>query len=284
MKNSIARSLLYAALLCLATKAGAEDLTVNAILVAHKSGATVDGLLGMIQNPANTIAMAPGDLATLRSAGVPEPVLAALTARVTVPPPSAAPVQPDDLRLLEIVRLSKSGISESIVAEQVRQSGRGFKLSVTDLLYLKQNAIPESTIALLMATQDRAPDAPPAGVAGAAVPEELTFQDLVLVRPGFFKRVDRVARAPGQALSWVDGEDPKRNFEFQLNGLEKVWLTCQARTPENFCYQINFQIVEGGKYRFRDVNKESGSNASIVKVMEALRTYFPQLTYGPPDA
>ena len=77
---------------------------------------------------------------------------------------------------------------------------------------------------------------------------------------------------------------PKKNFEFKITGLEKVWFTCQARTPENFCYQINFQIVKGDQYEFRDVNRESGSNASVLKVMEALRKYFPQVAFGTPDA
>ena len=52
--------------------------------------------------------------------------------------------------------------------------------------------------------------------------------------------------------------------EFQINGLKKVWYTCQARTPENFCYRINFEIVKGAKYRFLDGNQESGSNASVL--------------------
>ena len=74
----------------------------------------------------------------------------------------------------------------------------------------------------------------------------------------------------------------KRSAE--LPGLEKVWFTCQSRTPENFCYQINFQIVKGAHYQFRDANQESGSNASVLAVMEALRKYFPQVAFGTPVA
>src|SRR4030095_8638168 len=88
----------------------------------------------------------------------------------------------------------------------------------------------------------------------------------------------------GDLLSWVDGSDPKKNFEFQITGLEKVWFTCQARTPENFCYQINLQIVKGARYRFRGVKQEAGSNASVIKVMDTLRKPFPQIPFGPPDA
>ena len=282
MKRETVRAVLGTALLVLATAAaGAEEVTVNSILIAHRAGATADGIIAVIGNPANTIAMTAGDLVTLRAAGVPEAVVTAIEARAAAPTPPAVPVQPDDPRLVDLVRLVKSGISEAIIAEQVRQSGKAFNLSVNDLLYLKQNGVLESIIGALMATQAAAGAAAPA----PAAPEEMVFDDLVLIRPGFLKK-SRPGRLVmrGDSLAWVDGGDPGKNFEFQITGIEKVWFTCQARTPENFCYQINFQIVKGARYRFQDVNRESGSNASVLKLMDALRRYFPQVAFGPPDA
>ena len=283
MNRTIMRSLFSAALLVLATTAArAEEVTAKSILIAHQSGAAADGIIAMVKNPANTVAVTAGDLVTLRGAGVPEPVMAALEARVASPTPPADSLQPDDPRLVDLVRLIKSGISESIVAEQVRQSGRAFNLSVNDLLYLKQHGVLETIIGALMATRGTAPMAP---VAAAAAPSELSFDGLVEVRSTFFKK-NRPGRLimHGESLAWVDGNDPKNNFEFHISGLEKVWFTCQARTPENYCYQINLQIVKGALYRFRDVNQESGSNTSVVKVMDALRSYFPKVAFGSPDA
>jgi len=283
MKPVVVRFLLGTVLLALATAAGAEEVTVNSILIAHRAGATADGIIAVVNNPANTIAMTAGDLVTLRAAGVPETVITAIEARVAALMPPV-PLQPDDPRLVDLVRLIKSGISESIIAEQVRQSRPAFNLSVTDLLYLKQNGVLESIIGALMATGAGPQAAPGAAGAALAAPEELTFEDLVLV--GSWLRKGRPGRLVmrGDSLAWVDGSDPEKNFEFQITGLEKVWFTCQARTPENFCYQINFQIVKGDRYRFQDVNKESGANTSVLKVMEALRMYFPQLSFGSPDA
>lgn len=223
-----------------------------------------------------------GDPATLRAAGAAPAGMTAIEAPVEEPTPPADPLVPDDARLVDLVRLIKSGLSESIVAEQMRQSGQAYNLSVNDLLYLKQNGVLESTIETLMSTRGGVRAAP--GAAGAA-PVDLTFDDLVQVRSSFMKK-DRSGRLVlrGNSLAWMDGGDPKNNFEFQITGLKKVWFTCQARTPENFCYQINFEIVKGAQYRFRDVNRESGSNASVLKVMEALRLYFPQVVFGAPDA
>jgi hypothetical protein len=269
------------AALLLGTAAGAEELTADSILIAQRAGATADGIIAVVNDPANTIAMTAGDLITLRTAGVSGSVIDAIEARAAAPVPPPVPLEPDDPRLIDLVRLVQSGISESIIAEQVRQSGRPFNLSVNDLLYLKQNGVLESIIAALMATQAAA------GASGAplAVPQELAFDDLVLIRPGFLRksRAGRLVMG-GDTLAWVDGDDPKKNFEFQISGLEKVWFTCQARTPENFCYEINFEIVRGARYRFRDVNQESGSNVSITKVMDALRMYFPEVAFGAPGS
>jgi hypothetical protein len=262
--------------------AGAEELTVNSILTAHRSGARADGIIAVVNNPANSVAMTAGDLDTLRAAGVPETVIMAIEDRVAAPAPPPVQFQPDDPRLVDLVRLIKSGISESIIAEQVRQSNPAFNLSVTDLLYLKQNGVLESIIGALMATRAASPAAPGA-VAAQASPRELVFDDLVFVKSMRKSRSGRLVMQ-GDSLAWVDGDDPEKNFDFQITGLEKVWFTCQARTPQNFCYQINFQIVKGDLYRFREVNQDSGSNASVLKVMEALRKYFPQVMFGPPDA
>lgn len=283
MKPILSHSLIAAALLTAATMAASADtVTVQSILVAHRAGATAGGIVAVVNDPGNTVAVTTGDIVTLRASGVPDSVITAIEARAPAGG-AGAPLQPDDPRLFDLVRLIKSGISESILVEHVQHSNPPFELSSTDLLYLKQNGVLESTIGALMATGARTPAAAPrAATAAPAAARELTFDDLVLVGPGL-KR-DRTGRLVlrGDSLSWMDAGDARKNMEFQITGLEKAWFTCQARTPENFCYQINFQIVKGAHYQFQDRNRESGSNAAVLKVMDALRTNFPQLAYGPP--
>ena len=268
--------------LCLAlasASANAEVLTVNSILTAQKAGAPSDGMVAMVNNPTNTVAMSAGDLVTLRDAGVSEKVIAAVWARVPVPAVAPQPLVPDDARLVDLVRLIKSGISESIVAEQVKQDARPYDLSVNDLLYLKQNDVTETTIVALMAKSAAAPEVQIAADAS----DSITFDDLVMKSTMKHDRPGRLVMQ-GDSLSWTDANDPERNFEFKTTGLEKVWFTCQSRTPENFCYQINFQIVKGAHYQFQDRNRESGSNAAVLKVKETLRIRFPQIVYGAPKS
>jgi hypothetical protein len=284
MRSVIPASLFGAAWLALAAvPVHAEVLTVNSILTSQKAGAPSDGIVAMVNDSTNSVGMSAGDLVTLRDAGVSENVIAAIWARIPAPTPTPEPLAPDDARLTDLVRLTKSGIAESIVIEQIKHDGRPFDLSVNDLLYLKQNGVMESTIGVLMATRVVVP-AETVASAGRVAPESIAFDDLVMKTSAMKRNRPGRLVLHGDSLAWTDANDPAQNFEFKTTGLEKVWFTCQARTPDNFCYQINFQIVKGAHYQFQDRNRESGSNASVLKVMDALRTYFPQIVYGSPKS
>src|SRR6185369_12572988 len=174
------------------------------------------------------------------------PVIAAIQQRVanqaagSLPAAVAAPapVAPDDTRLADVVRIVKSGISESLIAEQIKQSGLAYKLTMNDLLYLKQNGVQDSVISALLATKDVEAKKTP------APPAETAFNELLLVHGWGPLRRERPGRLvlKGDTFSWIDGADPKENFEFQVPGLEKVWYTCQSQTAGDVCYEINFQV------------------------------------------
>lgn len=209
----------------------------------------------------------------------------ALAQQPDQPPPSPAaaatpaPVAPDDARLADVVRIVKSGISESLIAEQIKQSGLAYKLTMNDLLYLKENGVQDSVISALLATKEEE------AKKAAAPPAETAFNELLLVRGWGPLRRERPGRLvlKGDTLSWIDGADPKENFEFQVPGLEKVWYTCQSQTAGDVCYEINFQVVKGPRYSFVDVSRATGSNATVKAVMETLRAKFPRAPFGPSE-
>jgi len=276
---------LFLIILFIASIAAAEQLDANAILAKQKAGATADALLAAVNDPANTIAVKADDLAALRSGGVPEPVIAAIQQKIASQPslPAAAPAPPpavpDDTRLADVVKIVKSGISENLIAEQIKQSGLTYKLSMNDLLYLKQNGVQDSVISALLATktaEEKKAVAPPA---------ETVFSELLLVRGFGPLHRDRPGRLvlKDDTFSWVDGADPKENFVFRIGGLEKVWYTCESQTAGDVCYQINFQIVKGPRHSFADVSRATGSNATVKSIMETLRTNFPRAPFGPSD-
>jgi hypothetical protein len=282
MKRKNGRVLLgVVSVLLVAAVVGAAELTVDSILAAERSGAPAKGIIAMVENPANTTAFTIADIVTLRDAGVPESVIAAVWARVPATTQAPVALQPDDARLVELVSLITSGMSEQIITDQVEQANTTYNLTVNDLLYLKQNQVPESTIEALMATRSGTAAAP-----AMAPPAELAFDNLVLVKTGLFRffRKDHPGRLvmDGDTLGWEDVRGTEGSFEFQTTGIDKVWMTCEARSSGNFCHQINFQIVKGDLFRFQDSRRESGSNAAVLEVLEALRTYFPRLTIGTP--
>ena len=274
------RTIGVAALLLLALTAFAEQLDVNTILAKQKAGATADALLALVNDPTNTVAVKSEDIAALRSGGVPENVIAAIQQKVApalvpAPAPAPAPAQPDDARLADVVKIVKSGISEPLIAEQIKQSGLTYKLSMNDMLYLKQNGVQDSVISALLATKEKA----------SAPPAETMFNELLLVRGFGPVHRDRPGRLvlKGETFSWIDGSDPKENFDFKVSGLEKIWFTCQAQTAGDVCYQINFQIVKGPRYSFADVSRATGSNATVKSIMETLRANFPRAPFGAAD-
>src|SRR5437899_12412800 len=112
MLRSVHRLLFTASLLLFAAFAFAEQLDVNTILTKQKAGASADALLAAVNDPANAIAIKAEDIALLRSGGVPEPVIAAIQQRITSQAAAPAPIAPDDVRLTDVVRIVKSGISE----------------------------------------------------------------------------------------------------------------------------------------------------------------------------
>ena len=285
MIRRIHRLALTAALLLLAASALAEQLDMSTILARQKAGASADALLASVNDPANTLAIRADDIATLRSGGVPETVIAAIQQRITgqsaapaatAPPPAV----PDDPRLADVVKIVKSGISESLIAEQIKQSGLAYKLSMNDLLYLKQNGVQDSVISALLATKEAA------AKLAAAPPAETDFNELLMVHGWGPLRKERPGRLvlKGDTFSWIDGKDPKENVDFQVPGLEKIWYTCQSQpSGDDVCYQINFQIVKGPRYSFADVSRATGSNATVKAVMETLRKSYPRAPFGASD-
>jgi hypothetical protein len=275
-EDTMTRRISLAALLLLAVSAFAEQLDVATILAKQKAGAAAEALVAAVHDPANALAVKAEDIAALRSGGVPEIVIAAIQQKIGTTAPAA---QPDDPRLADIVKIVKSGISESLIAEQIKQSGLTYKLTMNDLLYLKQNGVQDSVIAALLATKEAE------AKKAAAPPAETVFSELLLVRGFGPLHRDRPGRLilKGDTFSWVDGADPKENFAFQVPGLEKVWYTCQAQTAGDVCYQINFQIVKGPRYSFADVSRATGSNATVKAIMERMRGDFPRAPFGPAD-
>ncbi len=198
-------------MLLLAVSAFAEQLDVNAILAKQKAGATPEALIAAVNDPVNMVAVKTGrsgNSAKRRSARERQSLRSSRnrhgrrSPRHSPPPPAA---QPDDMRLTDVVKIVKSGISESLIADHIKQSGLTYKLTMNDLLYLKQNGVQDSVISALLATKDAE------AKKAAAPPAETVYSELLLVRgfgPLHCDRPDRLV-FKSDTFSWIDGSDPK---------------------------------------------------------------------------
>jgi hypothetical protein len=290
------RFILVMFVLLAATAVMAEDLTVGEILSAQRAGADANGLVKMINDPVYTaIKVTPADLETLKAAGVPQEAITALQARMPAPPPAPALASPDDQRLVDIVRLSKSGLSEALITDQIKTSNQSYDLSANDLVYLKENGVNDAIVKELLATKAKAVALPavaapavPAVPAVAAVPAvqnaEDVVSDLVLVKTGLFQK-DHPGRlvVKQDGIDWVDAQKPADNFSFTPAGIEKLWFSSRAKGAAIFPFRVNIQISKGARYRFQDVNKETGSNSAVQKLFEVIKARFPSILIGEPE-
>lgn len=284
------RIVLVMFVLLAATAVMAEDLTVGMVLSAQRAGADANGLVKMINDPIYTvIKITPADIETLKAAGVPQEAITALQDRM--PALSPAMTSPDDKRLVDIVRLAKSGLSEALIVNTIKSSNETYDLSANDLVYLKENGVNDVIIEALLATKSKAVTptavAAPAAAAvavSAAQNEEDVVEDLVLARQGPLKkdRKGRIVVKPDE-IDWIDSRKPDGNFSFKPAGIEKVWLTSRVNGTTYFPYQVNIQISKGARYRFQDLNKETGSNGAVQKLFDVIKARFPSILVGEPE-
>ena len=278
------RRALFVIAILTAAVAAASQLTVQEILAAHRAGANEQGMVALVQGAESVAPVTMSDIAMLRAAGVPETVIQALAARAPQPTPTPSPSEPEDARLTNVVRLVKSGLSQELIAEQIRRSGEQYALSVNDLIYLKENQIPEAVIQALMTSGGKspmgtttAPAKPGMGVTQAGTPQT-EFEGLVFKKGGVFAK-NRTGKLllESDKLYWRDAENSGENFELFIKGTKQLKVTCLAGEAEPFCYGITFDFTKGDDYNFEDAQKDVGGNENLMLLVNSLKVLYPKL-------
>ena len=247
-----------------------SPLTAQQVLEAHRAGVSTQGLLNMIATNPTVAPATDADLLALTRAGVPAAAVDAFRTRMASAPAPAA--NPEDPRLTDIVRLVRSGLSEELILKQVRSSGQTYKLSIGDLIYLKDKQVPETIISELIATST-APPAPPVAAKPAA------FGPLLHMTGFLHKDAPGTLSLKAGSLEWLDGKKVERNFALEIASIKTAWLLCSPRPEGNFCYASGLELFNGDKYEFRDFSWESGGNAQVLALFEALKKGHPQIIF-----
>ena len=236
MKKTLLLLVLLAAL-----PAVAEEITVDKVLAAQSFGVSAEAMLAKVNDPGNTVAaLTQADVDRLRAAGVPEGVVAGLQAKAPKPAAVAAPApaaaQPDNPRMVILVKAVQAGTSESLICESIKQTGVVARPSLNDLIYLKENKVPEGVIRALM----EAPIvAPVAGAEGAAagpppVPNEITVDGLVRKTGLTSKNRPGKLVMKKEKIEWLDGLSQAETFEMFPAGMKAVETQCLAKAEGKF--------------------------------------------------
>ncbi len=278
------RTVLLIALL-LALPLGAEEITVDKILAAQSFGVSAEALLAKVNDPGTTVpVLTPADAERLRAAKVPEAVVAALLAKAPLASASAAaaPLQPDNPRLLMLVKAVQAGTSESLLIDQIKQTGVIQRPSMNDLIYMKENKVPEGIIRALMDAPiitDAVGVAAATSKANALMPATAEIEVADLVRKTGLTKKNRHGKLilKKEKIEWLDGTDQAAGFEMFPAGLKAVKTECLARPEGKFCHEVEFQMAKGDDFTFTDAKAEVGGNESIKALLTGVKALYPKL-------
>lgn len=274
---------LLALLLVAALPAAAEEITVEKVLAAHGFGVDGRTLLSRINDPANTVPPIPAaDVDRLRAAGIPEYVVSALLAKAPpAPATAAADLQPDNPKVLDLVRAVRAGTSEALIIDQIMQNGVTQRPSLNDLIYLKENRIPEGIIRALMEAPIVAAAVPGAAgtrsVAAPPVPAQVEVEGLVRKTGAFRKSRPGKMILTAEKIEWIDGRSQADSFEMFPAGLKAIGTECLARPDGKFCHEVELDMARGGSFKFVDDKANVGGNEAIRALIEAVKTLYPRV-------
>lgn len=266
---------LLALVLLAALPVAAEELTVDKVLAAQSFGVSAEAILAKVNDPANTVAvLTQADVDKLHAAGVPEAVVTALQAKAPkpAPAPAAAGTKPDNPRAEMLVKAVQAGTSEALIVDQIMKSGVLARPTLNDLIYFKENKVPEGIIRALM----EAPVVAEAG-AKALVPNEIEVEGLVRKTGLTSKNRPGKLTLKKDKIEWLDGLSQAESFEMFPAGLKAVETQCLAKAEGKFCHEVTFEMAKGSDFTFIDAKMDLGGNEAIKKLLEGVKTLYPKM-------
>jgi len=270
-------------LILAAIPAAAYDITADSIIAAHRMGASAEQILTQMADPANTVVQPTAvDKERMRAAGVPPSVMGALAqgpSAYTASAPVAATVVPDNPKLVDLVRLVESGLSEKLIEEQILNQGVVQRPTINDLIYLKENDVSEGIIGALMTATLLVTDTAPGSVATAAAtqPKRLVVGGLVLKggTMAFGKTRSGQLTLTAEKLEWRDSEDQSKAMDLTVVAIKSITARCKARSSGDFCYEVEFDLTKGSSFTFEDAKQKHGGNDAIVQLLAGLKSEYP---------
>ena len=177
-----------------------------------------------------------------------------------------------------VVKAVQAGTSEKLIVDQLMQKGVEQRTSLNDLIYLKENKVPEGVIRALMDAPLVAAGMGAGRSAGPApVPSSIEVDGLVRKTGLWSKNRSGKLVLKADKIEWLDGTSQADSFEMFPAGLKAVRTECLARPDGKFCYEVRFEMSKGSDFDFVDAKVEVGGNESIKALLNAVKNLYPKL-------
>jgi hypothetical protein len=212
--------------------------------------------------------------------GAPGSQPAAVETATAVPPSAGAAISPLSPAAREILRLKDAGYSEDFLLNKVRNENGNYRLSIEDLIALRQAGLSETLIdAMLHSGSGAAPTA--AAVSTQSVARRAEFDGLVRQKRGVWgvggsknKLVGKLV-IDAERVNWYQMLNEDDNFSMMEKNIKEMWLNCAPRAGENLCLELCFRTYSGDEWCYRDTGWENGDNRQVTAVFDYFQRAFP---------
>ena len=200
------------------------------------------------------------------------------------PPSEAAPVDsapgtPLSPSAREILRLKDAGYSEDFLLNKIRNENGNYRLSVDDLIALRQAGLSETVIDAML--RSGSTTLPAVAASTQPVARHAEFDGLVRQKRGLLGVGGSKNKAVGklvidsERVNWYQMIDAEDNFSMTEKNIKEMWLNCAPRAGENLCLELCFKTYSGDEWCFRDAGWENGDNRQVTAVFDYFQRAFP---------
>ncbi len=204
---------------------------------------------------------------------------AAVDTATAVPPSPGAGASLLSPAAREILRLKDAGYSEDFLLNKVRNENGNYRLSIDDLIALRQAGLSETLIDAMLHSGSVA--APSAAVSAQPVARHAEFDGLVRQKRGILgvggsknKLVGKLV-IDAERVNWYQMLDEDDNFSMMEKNIKEMWLNCAPRAGENLCLELCFKTYSGDEWCYRDTGWENGDNRQVTAVFDYFQRAFP---------
>ncbi len=119
------------------------------------------------------------------------------------PSPKATSAASGGLTVEDLVKMSKAGLSDGIIVQQIRKNGRAFDLTPDQLIQLKTASVSDRVISVMLDPSQ--PDAPPPAAAGTAASQAAVDPSLPTEVGVYAKRQGVWTEVLPEVVNWKTG-------------------------------------------------------------------------------